>query len=81
MVFLFCLILLRYFALLCFAEMSIDIAIEMLGCRQIDIALLIDITLSYRRRSDRLLSRHEGRGRVVYSEWAVYNLTKEQLGL
>ena len=61
--------------------MSIDIAIEMLGCRQIDIALLIDITLSYRRRSDRLLSRHEGRGRVVYSEWAVYNLTKEQLGL
>ena len=59
--------------------MSIDI--EMLKCRQIDIAILIDIALSYRRRSDRLLSRHEGRGRVVYTEWAVYNLTKEQLGL
>ena len=40
-------------------------------------------TLSVRRRSDRLLSRHggRGRGRVYYSEWAVWNLTKEQLDL
>ena len=66
-------------ALLCYA----GLVFWLLRCRQIDIALLIDITLSFRRRSDRLLSRHggRGRGRVYYSEWAVWNLTKEQLDL